>query len=118
MRKLLLAAVAASSMLLSGCAGLQNGGTLPSAGELTALVQQYTQQYCSFLPTVTGVASLISQFYPAGVPAVQAAQVIGDAICAGTTPPMIGRKAAAGGTVYKRVKTPKGTVNVPGRFVR
>jgi len=114
MRKLLLAAVAAFS--LSGCA--TTGGGIPSAAELTALVQKYTQQACGFLPTVSGVASLIAQFYPAGVPAVSAATAIGQAICDGTTPPTLGRKAASGGTVYKRVQTPRGPVNVPGRFVR
>jgi hypothetical protein len=118
MRNFILAAVAAISISLGGCSTLNPNTPLPTAADLTALVQKYTQQACGFLPTVSGVASLIAQFYPAGVPAVSAATAIGEAICAGTTPPTLGRKAASGGTVYKRVQTPRGPVNVPGRFVR
>lgn len=118
MRNMMLAAVAALSISLGGCATTGGSGGLPNAQDLLAQVQAYAQQACGFLPLVDNslVQTLLLAYFPQGVSAAQAVSVIGGAICAGTGPKAVSRKAGA--LSYKMVRTPRGTVRVPGRYVR
>ena len=110
------AIAAALAFLLAGCATTGTGtGTPPSSDSVINAIRTYTQTACGFLPVVQDVIPLLAIFYPSGVPGVQAATVIGAAICAGVSPP---QQVAAGGIVTKRVATPKGTVTVRGQSAR
>jgi Prokaryotic membrane lipoprotein lipid attachment site len=116
MRKILLVAVAA--MMLSGCATTNGGSGFPDAATLRAKVQEYTQRVCGFIPLVDNgvITGLLLAFYPAGVPIQQAVVTVGEAICAGVTPPQASR--SRGAMTQKIVQTPKGPVAVPGKYVR
>lgn len=94
MRKFVLAALAASSIALGGCA--TTGGLAPTdITSFVAQVQATTSAVCSFVPTAETVASIISTLGgPAGAAIVGTANGIASAICAAVAPAAPGKASS------------------------
>jgi hypothetical protein len=76
MRKLLLVAAAAAVVGLSGCTTPFNPATF------AAQVQAETQKLCGYVPT----AETITNLFATGVPGVQLAETLANAICGAVGP--------------------------------
>lgn len=115
MKNAKIALVIIAALMLSSCA-TTGGGFDPAL--LKAKVQEYTQRVCGFLPLVDNstITAILAAFFPQGVPIQQAVVVVGEAICAGKTPPQASR--VKGAQTVRIVQTPKGPVAVPGKNVR
>ncbi len=111
MRKFLIAASAAASIGLGGCA---TTGGVTSPTDITsfiAQVQATTSAVCSFVPTVETVASVIGAVTgPAGAGIVATANGIASAICSAVAP------AKASGKLRAAQPTVAG-VAIHGRFL-
>ena len=82
-----------------------------------AQVQQLTQQVCSFVPTVSTVASIVAALFGAG-PAVGAVTEVAQSICSAVTTKS-GRYGLSHGSHKAVFHAPNGTlVPVEGYFVR
>jgi hypothetical protein len=111
LRKLTLAAVAASSIALGGCA--TTGSAPTDITSFVAQVQATTSAVCAFVPTAETVASIISTLGgPAGATIVGTANGIASAICAAVAP------VKAAGKLHRAVAPPTvAGVVIHGKFL-
>lgn len=78
MRKLLTAFAVAGSLALSGCAGFSGGTISP---EVIKQIQDASRQYCSFVPTISTIANILSIFGGGSIASITAvAQKICDVV--------------------------------------